>query len=86
MAGMTVDSLADEVSVAVVAGVLLDHDRVDEAQAHLGLAIRVDEDLIKRVPARCLADGFNFAAINGQIRFRVGAVDVELGLDRKSVV
>jgi hypothetical protein len=58
----------EQVGMAVVAGVFLDHDGVDEAQAHLGAALRVDEGLIERVREGRLADGFDLAGVKCSAR------------------
>ena len=67
VSGLSVNGFSQEVGMAVVPGVLRDHDRVDKAQAHLGVALRVDEGLIQRAPEGRLADGFDLASVTCQV-------------------
>jgi hypothetical protein len=67
VSGPSVDGLAKQVGVPVVAGILLDHHGVDKAQAHLGFPPRVEDDLVQRMPERRLSDGFDLTGVNGEI-------------------
>jgi hypothetical protein len=64
--GLPVDGLAEEVCVSVVVGVFLDHGGVDETRAHLGVALRVGEGLVQRVPEGRVAGGFDLAGIGAR--------------------
>ena len=53
--GCAVDALADQVRVAVMARVLLDHVGIHPAQAHLRLTTGMEERLVQRMASCCRA-------------------------------
>src|SRR5215467_9887267 len=72
VAGRAVDSLAQQVRVAVVPGVLLDHVDINPAQAHVGFPARIEERLVQ-VPARGRLPGkLDLPQIGGEVLLRVG--------------
>src|SRR6185437_8366558 len=75
-AGGAVDSLAEQVGVAVVPGVLLDHVHVDPADAHVGLAAGVVEDLVEVMAGGGLPGGLHLGQVHREISLGVGVVDV----------
>src|SRR5262249_58638291 len=80
IAGKPVDRLADQVGVAVVAGVLLDHVEVDPAQRDL-LALPVDEGLVQPVAGGPLPRPGALAGERREILGHVGIVEVvEVGV------
>jgi hypothetical protein len=64
-----------------MAGVLLDHAGVDPAETHLGLTMRIEVDLIKRVTRKHLPYEVDLASVGGEVGFGIGGVHVELGVE-----
>src|SRR5437868_1789838 len=81
VAGRAVDVFAQEIGMPVVPRVLHEHRRVDPAQAHLGVALRVQVHLVEGAASRRLATELDLAPVGGEVLLRVRVLDVELRLE-----
>src|ERR1022692_135389 len=71
-----VESFAQQIRVAVVPGVLLDHVDIDPAQVHVDLPLRMEEGLIQGPAAGRFPGTFNLPHEGGEILLRIGFIDV----------
>jgi hypothetical protein len=72
----TVDSLAQQIRMAVVPRVLLDHVHVHPAQTHLHVAMRMEERLVELPACDRLARAFNLPQVDREVLLRIGCIDV----------
>jgi hypothetical protein len=71
-----VESFAQQIRVAVVPGVLLDHVDVDPAQVHLEVTVRMEEGLVQSPVPGCFPGEFNLPYEDGEVLLGIGCTGV----------
>src|SRR5216684_4394423 len=74
--GRAVESFAQEIRVAVVPCVFLDHVEVDPAQVHVDLSARMEEGLVQSPAPGGFPGKFNLPPEGGEVLLRIGFIDV----------